>query len=107
MIERDQYKGAETPEDEGVGEAGQRTLADNLGLKEHLADKIPDALADGEEVEAGVFLRFEDFVEDDAEAAPESCSRCGDEHDEEQFLDEREVLRFSQGCGKSEHKRNR
>ena len=34
MVERDQGKGAETPEDEGVGQAGQRALADDLGLEE-------------------------------------------------------------------------
>jgi hypothetical protein len=50
-------------------------------------------------VEAGVFLRFEDFVEDDAEPAPETSGGSGNQHDEEQFLDEGEVLGFSQGCG--------
>jgi hypothetical protein len=88
-------------------EAGQRALADDFGLEEHFTDKIPNAFADGKEMEAGVFLRFQDFVEDDTEAMPESSGGCRDEHDEEQFLGEGEVLRFSQGCGKSEHKRNR
>jgi len=55
----------------------------------------------GKRWEAGVFLRFEDFVEDDAEATPESCGGCGDEHDEEQFLGEGEVLRFSRIAVKS------
>jgi hypothetical protein len=82
-----------------VSEAGERALADDFGLEEHFADKIPNAFADGEKVEAGVFLRFEDFVEDDAEPAPETSGGSGNQHDEEQFLDEGEVLGFSQGCG--------
>jgi hypothetical protein len=50
-------------------------------------------------VEAGVFLRFKDFVEDDAEAAPETSGGSGDQHNEKKFLGEGEVLGFSQGCG--------
>ena len=82
-----------------MGQARQRALTNYFGLEENLADKIPDAFADGEEMEAGIFLRFEDFVEDDAESTPKSSGGCRDEHDEEQFLGEGEVLRFSQGCG--------
>ena len=49
VVQRDQRKGAEAPEDEGVGQAGQRALADDFGLAEHLPDKVPDAAADGKE----------------------------------------------------------
>jgi hypothetical protein len=56
VVERDQGKGAEGPEDEGVGEAGQRALADDLGLAEDFPEEVPDALADGEEVEAASFF---------------------------------------------------
>ncbi len=52
VVERDQRKGAEGPEDEGVGEAGERALADDFGLEEDFPDEVADALADGEEVEA-------------------------------------------------------
>jgi hypothetical protein len=50
-------------------------------------------------VEAGVFLRFEDFAEDNTEATPETGGGGGDQRGEEQFLGEGEVLRFSQSCG--------
>ena len=99
VVCRHQDEGAETPEDEGVSQAGKRALADDFGLEGHLPDEIPDAFADGEEMEAGVFFGFEDFVEDDAKAAPETGGGGGDQRDEEQFLRQREVLRFSQGCG--------
>ncbi len=99
MVERNQDKGAETPEDKGVSQAGQRALADDLGLEGYLPEKIPDALADGEEAEAGVWLGAEDFAEDDAETEPETGGGGGDKQDEKQFLRVRELLRFSQGCG--------
>jgi len=54
-----------------VGEAGERALADDFGLEEDFPDEVADALGDGEEVEAGIFFRLEDLVEDDAEAEPE------------------------------------
>ena len=72
MIKRDQREGAEGPEDEGVGQTGEGPFADDFGLAEHLPYKIPDALADREEAKAGVLLRFQDYVEDQAKAAPES-----------------------------------
>ncbi len=56
MVERNQGKGAETPEDEGMRQAGQRALANDFGLEEHFPDKIPNALADGKEVKAGSFF---------------------------------------------------
>ena len=99
MVEGDQDKGAETPEDQGVGEAGERALADDLGLEGYLPDEIPEAAADGEEAEAGVGLGLEDFAEDYAKTEPETGGGGGDQHDEEQFLHEGEVLRFSQSCG--------
>jgi len=99
VVQRDQGKGAESPEDEGVRQAGQRALADDLGLKGYFPEEIPEALADGEEAEAGVFFGLENFGEDNAEPEPEGRDGGGDQHDEEQFLREREGLRFSQDCG--------
>jgi hypothetical protein len=58
VVERDEREGEEAPEDEGVGDAGQRALADDFGLAEDFPEEIPDALADGEEMEAGVFARL-------------------------------------------------
>ena len=49
-------KAQEGPEDEGVGEAGERALADDFGLEEDFPDEVADALADGEEMEAGSFF---------------------------------------------------
>ena len=98
MVERDQGEGAEAPEDKGVGEAGERALADDFGLAENFPEEIPDAAAEGEEVEASVFFRFEDFVENHAEAAPESGGGGCDENDEKQFLREGEVLRLRESC---------
>ena len=76
---------------------GQRALADDFGLAEHFPDEIPDALADGEEMEARVFFRLQNFIEDHAEAAPEAVSRGDDQRGEEQLLREGEVLGFGEG----------
>ena len=99
MVQRDQDKGAETPEDQGVGQAGQRALANDFSLEGYLPEKIPEAAADGEEMEAGVGLGLEDFAEYNAKTEPETGGGGGDQHNEEQFLRKGEVLRFSQGCG--------
>ncbi len=107
MVERDQGKGAEGPEDEGMRQAGKRALANDFALEEHLPDKIPNALADGEEVKAGVFLRFEDFVKDGPEAAPETRYRCHSQTGEEQLLRKGEVPRLSQGWKKNRHRRTK
>ncbi len=48
VVQRDQRKGAEAPEDEGVGQAGKRALANDFGLAEHLPDKFPHAAGRGE-----------------------------------------------------------
>jgi hypothetical protein len=90
-----------------VGQTWQWPLAYHLGLAEHLPEEIPKALADGEEVEAGVFFRFEDFVENCAEAAPKSGGGGHKQSDENQFLGKGEVLRFSQSCIQQEHKRTK
>ena len=106
MVESDQDKGAEGPKDEGVRQAGKRPLTDDFGLEEHFPDKVPDALADGEEVKAWVLFRLKDFVEDFAETAPEAAPRGDGQPGEEQLLKEREVLRLSQGCGEQRHRRS-
>jgi hypothetical protein len=49
-------KAQNRPEDEGVGQAGKRAFADDFGLAEDFPEEIPDALADGEEMEAGSFF---------------------------------------------------
>ncbi len=56
VVERDQRKGAEGPEDEGVGQARQRALADDFGLAEHFPDEVADALAEGKRWKPASFL---------------------------------------------------
>ena len=71
MVEADQGEGEESPEDEGVEEAREWALADDLGLAEDFPEEIPSAFADMGEMKAGIFARLEDLVEDDAETLPE------------------------------------
>ena len=75
MVERDERKGEEAPEDEGVREAGKRALANDLGLAEHLPEEVPYPLADGSEVEVGVFAGGEDVAQDAVEAPEETDER--------------------------------
>ncbi len=105
MVQRNQHKGAEGPEDEGVGQAGRGPLADDFGLKKHLPDEVADALADGKEVKARVLFRFEDFVQDHAEAQPEGACRGYGQRSEEQSFCKREVQRLSQGWERKQHNR--
>jgi hypothetical protein len=56
-------------------------------------------------VEVGVFFRFEDFVEDYAEAAPEEIAGGDGEGGEEKLLDEREVLGFGKSRKRKKHRR--
>ena len=56
MVDRDECKGAEGPEDEGVGQAGGGALTDDFGLEEHFEYEIANARGEREEMEAGVFL---------------------------------------------------
>ena len=86
MIERNQRKRAKGPEDEGMRQARQRAFADDLCLKHHLPDKVGDALADGRDVKAGVFLRLQDFIKNYAEAPPETVARGHCQPCEEQLL---------------------
>ncbi len=79
MVQGNEGEGAESPEDEGVGQAGKRALADHFGLAEDFPEEIPDALADGEEMEGGVFLRLQDFVQDNAETTPEEVGGGDDQ----------------------------
>ena len=49
VVERDQREGAESPEDEGVRESGQRALADHFALQQHFPDEFADARAERRE----------------------------------------------------------
>ena len=56
VVESDQRKGAEGPEDESMGKAGEWALVDDFGLEEDFPDEVADALGDREEVEGRVFF---------------------------------------------------
>jgi hypothetical protein len=105
VVERDKREGAEGPEDGGVGESGERALANNFGLEEDFPDEVADAPGDGEEVKAWILFGFEDFREDDAEAAPECPSRGEGEGGEEEFLDEGEVLGLGESWETHDHQK--
>ena len=96
MVERDQREGQKAPEDEGVGQAGKRPFANDLGLAENFPEKVPDAPADGEEVKAGVFAGFEDLVDDHAEAFPEERRGDSNQRDQEELFNQREMVRFGE-----------
>ena len=69
MVECDQGEGEESPEDEGVEEAGDGALTDDLGLAEDLGEEGPEAGAEGVEGEVGVGFGAADGVEDGQQAA--------------------------------------
>ena len=56
VIQRDQREGAESPEDEGVREAGQRPLADHFALQHHFPDEIRRRVAERPKLKIGVRL---------------------------------------------------
>ena len=86
VVERDQGEGEESPEDEGVGDAGKGTLADDFGLAEDFAGERPDAAGDGAEGESEVLAGGEDGAQDGAEAKEkEGCGGDGEQEKEGDF----------------------
>jgi hypothetical protein len=83
VIERDQGEGEESPEDESVGEAGERALADDLGLAEDLPDEEPDALSQWMEGKVIIFFGVQDVSGDRGEAVDEEGCRSGDGEEQE------------------------
>ncbi len=85
MVERDERKGEKSPEDESVGETGERALLDDFGLADDFPEEVPDALADGRDVEVGIFARSKDVPEYAIEAPEETDQRKnhedGQQHD--------------------------
>jgi len=96
VVEGDESEGEESPEDEGVGDAGKRALADDFGLEEDFAGERPDTFGDGAEREAEVFAGFEDGAENRTETIEEE--RCGgaDEEQQEEDFEGGEVLGFGE-----------
>ncbi len=97
MIERDQGEGEESPEDEGVGQAGERALTDDFGLEEHFAGEGPDAAGDGTEAPAEVFAGGEDVAEDGSEAEEKEGDGDGREQQQEEDFERGEVLGLGEG----------
>ncbi len=94
MIKRDQGEGAESPENKSVREAREWALADNFCLAHDFPNEVHEAAADGKKVEAGVFFRLQDLMQDGAEAAPEKQGRGDDKSSKKKLLREGEVRRF-------------
>src|SRR5271157_1180090 len=105
VVEGDDYKSAEPPENKGMSNAGQRPLANHFGLAKNLPQKVPDTLADGEEVEVRVLFRGQNLVEDGAEPLPEHRTRGENQRGKKQLLPEGEVLGLSQRKGEQNHSR--
>jgi hypothetical protein len=96
VVERDEGKGAEGPEDEGVGEAGKWALANDLGLAENFPEEVPEALADVSEMKAGVRFGAEDSLKDKVKTPPKGPSGCNYEGEKEHLLEDREAIRLGQ-----------
>jgi hypothetical protein len=87
-----------------MGEAGERALTNDFRLAKDLPDEVPDALAEGKDMKAGVFPGVKDFVEDGPDAEPESDGRGHSQAGEKQLFKERKVLGFSQGWKHKNHR---
>lgn len=90
VIECDQSECAEGPEDESMGEAGQRALTDNLGLAENLPKEVPQAFSEMGEMKAGVGFGAENALENEVESPAKTPSGCNSQDDEEHLLVGRE-----------------
>ena len=73
-IQRHQRERAKSPEYEGMRQARERTLTDDLGLEQHLPDEVPDAAristtAKPPEREVRIRLALENRTQDGMDAA--------------------------------------
>src|ERR1035437_6599702 len=107
VVESDQGEGTEPAEDEGVRQAGQRALSNDLSLADHLPDKVPDAAADWEQVEVRVFLRAEDLLENRAESPPEGGAGRNCETNEAERVEGGGGVRCGKDCWQRSHKRTK
>ena len=82
VIQRDQGEGAESPEDKGVGQSGQRALSDDFSLAEHFPEEVPHPLADGRKAEIRVLFGSEDAFENRSESPPKQHSGGDDQCDQ-------------------------
>ncbi len=96
MVEGDQGEGEESPEDEGMGNAWKRPLADDFGLTQDFPDEVFHALRDGSERPAEVLASGEDVAEDGGETDEEESGRGAGEEKQQADFEGREVLRFGE-----------
>ena len=75
MVEADERKGAESPEDQCVSESRQRPLADHLALQHDLPNEIAHAPAEVLQAEVRVAFRGEDVIPNLAEVSPKEGHR--------------------------------
>ena len=75
MIECNQGEGAEAPEHEGVGESGERALANDFALQQDLPHKLADARPERLDMKVGIGARAADDGHDSAKSAPEQGDR--------------------------------
>ena len=84
VVQRDQPESAESPENEGVRDAGEGALLDDFRLQEDFGKEIPDSLAEGLKGEAWVGFGGLDYADDFSEAPPEALGGGGKKDQEDQ-----------------------
>jgi dTDP-glucose 4,6-dehydratase len=78
VIQRNQPKSTEAPENESVRQAGNRTFSDDLRLAEHFPDKLLRTPGYRAQLEIGVRPRFEDSPHDRLKSLIKQIDRSGD-----------------------------
>jgi len=71
MVQRHQREGAEAPEDERMGQAGQRAVPDHPGLEKDLGQEGADPRRQGAQTKIRVRLRAKNRGQNPAETEPE------------------------------------
>ncbi len=105
MIKCYKSKCAETPENKGMSDSGQRALLNDFGLAKHFPEKVPDASAERGEMKIGVLFGMQDTAEDRSDTPREEARGAEHEKGEEKFFADCERLRFGQRGEWKAHKR--
>lgn len=77
MVQSDEREGAKSPEDEGVRDAGEGALLDDLRLQQDFGEEIPNAFAERLEGEARVGFGGANFADHFSETPPEAVGGGG------------------------------
>src|SRR5260370_14827606 len=86
VVDGDEREGAESPEDEGVRESGQRALADHCALQQHFPDEVANAPSGRLQSKFRILLGAQDGSPDFAESQPEAESRTGGQDEKHPML---------------------